>query len=189
MKLRKVASLLAGLALFAGLVLAFAPEVYAESSMALGRLHIRATPLPSAVFQARTGPAAGSVVDGFWRVQKIAPETWAIGEPQNDPDNYEYLLLGWTRALLIDAGATGRDIRPALAKLTQLPVTVIPTHLHYGHTTGLTHFKSIALIDLPEIRARERDGIVHPGRYQYLGSATPSFHVTEWVKPNITIDL
>src|SRR5207342_266540 len=94
---------------------------------------------------------------------------WAIGEPQDDPDNYEYLLVGRTRALLIDAGATRRDIRPVLAGLTRLPVTVIPTHLHFDHTNGLRHFTDIALIDLPETRARVRDGTVRLGRYQFLG--------------------
>ena len=185
----KAAALLAGLTLLAGLLLAFTPEVYAEILMALGRLHVSAIPRPPAAFQARTGPAVGSVVDDYWRVQKIAPDTWAISEPQNDPDNYEYLLVGRNRALLIDSGATARDIHAALVNLTQLRVTVIPTHLHYDHTNGLNHFKSIATIDLPEIRARERNGIVHLGRYQYLGSPTPSFHVTQWVKPNAMIDL
>lgn len=191
MRLSRVAAAGAAFALLAGLLLVFAPVVYAELFMALARLHISATPPPAdpAAFQPRPGPAIGSVVDGYWRVQKIAADTWAIGEPQNDPDNYEYLLLGRTRALLIDSGATARDIHAALATLTKLPVTVIPTHLHFDHTNGLTHFKSIALIDLPEIRARELNGIVHPGRYQFMGSPTPSFRVTEWVSPGAFIDL
>jgi hydroxyacylglutathione hydrolase len=191
MRLRVAARLLAGFALLGTLLVAFAPEIYAEVFMALGRLHVRAAPLPAdpAAFQARPGPAAGFVVDDYWRVEKIARDTWAIGEPQNDPDNYEYLLLGRSRALLIDSGATARDIHTVLVKLTLLPVTVIPTHLHFDHTNGLVHFKSIALIDLPEIRAREHNGVVHLGRYQYMGSPAPSFHVTEWVRPNAVIDL
>jgi hypothetical protein len=72
------------------------------------------------------GAPRGTVIDEYWRVQKIAPDTFAIGEPQGDLDNFEYLLIGKNRALLIDAGSTGRDIHPALATLTQLPITVIP---------------------------------------------------------------
>lgn len=149
---------------------------------------------PELIARARVaGPSAGTVVDGYWRVQKIAPDTYAIGEPQDDPDNYEYLLVGKTRALLIDAGATGRDIHPALATLTQLPVTVIPTHLHSDHTNGLRNFESIALVDLPETRSLVRDGKVYLRRYQYMDTETAEqssvFQVTEWVGPDSYIDL
>jgi glyoxylase-like metal-dependent hydrolase (beta-lactamase superfamily II) len=133
------------------------------------------------------------VVDGYWRVQKIAPDTWAIGEPQDNPDNYEYLLVGGTRALLIDAGSTARDIHAALRTLTNLPVTVIPTHLHYDHTNGLRNFGDVALVDLPETRGRVRaDGRVHLGHYEYLGgpgAPPPLFKVSRWVRPGGWIDL
>ena len=175
----------------AGVGLKFAPVVYAELAFMLPSLPewppalVATTPL--------AGPSSGTVVDGYWRVQKIAPDTYAIGEPQNELDNFEYLLIGKNRALLIDAGATGRDIHPALATLTNLPVTVIPTHLHYDHTNGLTHFSSIALIDLPETRSRVREGRVHLGRYLYMDAAnqdhSPVFEVTEWVRVDAYIDL
>jgi len=136
------------------------------------------------------GPAAGTVVNDRWRVQQIAPDTFAIGEPQDDPDNYEYLLIGARRALLIDAGSTSRDIHPVLAGLTHLPVTVIPTHLHCDHTKGLSHFTDVALVDLPETRARLRDGAIRLSHRQYLcWSRPPAFPVTEWVKPDGEIDL
>jgi glyoxylase-like metal-dependent hydrolase (beta-lactamase superfamily II) len=183
----------AAAAVVAGLGLAFAPVLYSECFIWATRLHLQATPSPLVVAAPTHGPALGDVVDGYWRVQKIAPDTWAIGEPQDDPDNYEYLLVGKTRALLIDAGATARDIRPVLAGLTQLPVMVIPTHLHSDHTNGLRHFSSIAMIDLPETRSRMREGFFHLGRYQVMGSpdGTPPsvFPVTEWVKPDGDIDL
>jgi hydroxyacylglutathione hydrolase len=181
------------LAIIIGLALAFAPILYAEAFMGPAWVQRLAAPPSQAGFDARPGPAAGTVVDGRWRVQQIAPETWAIGEPQGDPDNYEYLLVGKTRALLIDAGSTARDIRRVLAGLTSLPVTVIPTHLHFDHTNGLRQFSSIALIDLPQTRARVRDGVFHLGRYQFMGAnqdgEPPTFRVTEWVKPDGVIDL
>jgi hydroxyacylglutathione hydrolase len=194
MKLWKGMPVAAGaLAIVIGLALAFAPILYAEAFMGPAWVRRLAAPPSQAGFDARPGPAAGTVVDGYWRVQQIAPGTWAIGEPQNDPDNYEYLLVGETRALLIDAGATTRDIRPVLAGLTSLPVTAIPSHLHYDHTNGLRHFADIAMIDLPQTRASVREGRFHLGRYQFmhLGQAggPPVFPVTEWVKPNGYIDL
>jgi hydroxyacylglutathione hydrolase len=180
-------------AVLIGLGLAFAPILYAETVMAPAWLHLATYPPPVPGYDARPGPALGTVVAGYWRVQQIAADTWAIGEPQDDPDNYEYLLVGKTRALLIDSGATQRDIRPVLATLSALPVTVIPTHLHSDHTNGLLHFSSVALIDLPQTRARVRDGVFHLARYQFMGTHAdrepPLFRVTEWVKPDGVIDL
>jgi glyoxylase-like metal-dependent hydrolase (beta-lactamase superfamily II) len=178
------------LALLAAAGLAFAPTVYVELVHAT---HSRpGWPAPLISGASLPGTARGMVVDQYWRVQQIAPDTFAIGEPQGDLDNFEYLLIGRNRALLIDAGSTARDIHPALAALTQLPITVIPTHLHSDHTNGLRNFDSIALIDLPETRARVIDGKVHLGRYQYLGTGgetAPVFPVSEWVKPDGYIDL
>ncbi len=193
MKLAKPAAVAAaGLVVLAGLGLAFAPVVFAEIFMLSSRMHVRVAPPPAdpKAFDARPGPAAGTVVDGYWRVQQISPDTWAIGEPADDPDNYEYLLVGQRRALLFDAGATTtHDIHRAISGLTGLPVTVIPSHLHFDHTNGLKFFRSIALIDLPETRAQARGDVEHLGRYQYEGWSPPSFSVSEWIKPGATIDL
>jgi hydroxyacylglutathione hydrolase len=194
MRLWKMAAAgLAALVLVAGLALALAPLVLAEAFMAPRWLDLHPLPPTPPAFEAQKGAAAGVVVGGHWRVQKIAPDTWAIGEPQDDPDNYEYLLVGRTRALLIDAGATSRDIHPVLAGLTGLPVTVIPTHLHFDHTNGLANFDKVALVDLPQTRARVRAGVVRLGRYQYMGAddggPPPAFRVSEWVRPGAWIDL
>ncbi len=190
MKIWKVAVVVATvLALLAWLGLAFAPVAYAELSMVLDRFNVSLLSPPATA--PLPGIPAGTAVDGYWQVQQIAPDTWAIGEPNNELDNYEYLLVGQSRALLIDAGATTRDIHPVLARLTRLPVTVIPSHLHSDHINGLRYFTSIALIDLPETRARVSDGLFHIGRYQYMDSTAqpPIFRVTEWVKPDGYIDL
>ena len=168
------------------------PYIFTELFMAATRFGWTITPQPvdPNAFNARPGKAAGEVIDGFWLVEQIAPDTWAIGEPADDPDNYEYLLVGKNRALLIDAGATSdHDIHRAIAKITDLPVIVIPTHLHYDHTNGLKFFDSIALIDLPETRERTQGDAVQLGRYQYEGWAPPRFSVAEWIKPDAVIDL
>ncbi|MGA0603214.1 MBL fold metallo-hydrolase [Caulobacter sp. KR2-114] len=173
--------------------LVFAPAVYAEVFIFLNARGVMLQPEPAdpAAFRPRPGPAAGAVVDGRWRVEQIAPDTWALGEPQDHPDNYEYLLAGKSRALLIDAGSSrDHDLRPVLAGLTRLPVTVIPSHLHFDHVNGLPRFGSVALIDLPQTRARAGlDGWVQLTRHQYMGEEPPRFHVTEWVMPGQAIDL
>lgn len=194
MKLLKATAWTAGVAIavvVAGLF--FAPIVFAELWPWVPKLHLRIVP-PSTIYSGPPGLALGTVVHGYWRVQKITPDTYAIGEPQDNPDNYEYLLIGSKRALLIDAGATSmHDIHSVLTTLTPLPVTVIPTHLHFDHTNGLRFFHSIAVIDLPETRSRIRDGMFRLSRYEYMGwylpSGPPTFQVTEWVKPGGFIDL
>jgi hydroxyacylglutathione hydrolase len=181
--------------MLAALGLAFAPFVYAEAFPWVTKLGLPAKPPSQISIDAAPGPALGTPVGDRWRVQAIASDTYALGEPANDPDNYEYLLLGHSRALLIDAGSSpSHDIRPVLATLTQLPVTTIPTHLHFDHTAGLRFADRIALIDLPQTRARVRDGEVRLGRYQFMGTLggsrpPPPFRVGEWVKPDGVIDL
>jgi len=173
------------------LTLMFAPILYAEAHIDLSQVNIHLYPHQSAAFGARPGAAAGTAVDAHWRVQRLSRDTYAIGEPQDHPNNYEYLLIGQNRALLIDAGAGERSIRPVIAGLTRLPVTVIPTHLHDDHINGLRNFSDIAMIDLPQTRARVRDGVFRASRYQYRGPSdqNPRFRVTRWIAPGGQIDL
>lgn len=176
----------------AALLVALLPFAFAELTMAAAALGVNMMPAPAnpAQFRPLPGPAAGTVIDSHWRVERIAPGTWAIGEPAADPDNYAYLLVGTRRALLIDSGATRtHDIRRAISGLTRLPVTVIPSHLHHDHTNGLGVFRDIALIDLPDTRARAQGNDVRLGRYQYARWGTVDFTVAQWIRPGGTIDL
>jgi glyoxylase-like metal-dependent hydrolase (beta-lactamase superfamily II) len=171
------------------------PYAYIELSAALARRGVTLAPKPAdpGAFDAQPGPPAGTVMGGRWRVETIGRGVYALGEPADAPDNYEYLILGARRALLIDAGMTRQDMRPVLAGLTTLPVTVIPTHLHYDHTTGLANFGRAALVDLPATRALVRDGRARLGRYDASisprGDPPAQFAVSEWVKPDSDIDL
>jgi len=169
-----------------------APTLFGLTQDLFEQYHVAWKPRPLPMPKPPPGPAAGQVAAGRWRVEAIGPDTYAIGEPQDDLDNYEYLLIGRARALLIDSGSTLQDIRPVIAGLTRLPVTVIPTHLHWDHTNGLRHFSSIALIDLPETRSRVgADGAVHLDHHEYMApmATAPVFRVSEWVKPDDVIDL
>src|SRR5699024_2023251 len=97
--------------------------------------------------------------------------TFAIGEPRYYQQNYSYLILGESRAFLFDSGSGTRDINPVIKSLTNLPVTVMVSHLHFDHLGGIGPFKHIAMIDLPQTRADMHDGIFTPGRYEYSGLA------------------
>jgi hydroxyacylglutathione hydrolase len=137
--------------------------------------------------------AAGAMVDDYWAVQRIDEDSFAIGEPRYYQQNYSYLILGRERALLFDSGTATRDIRPVVAALTQLPVTVMASHLHFDHLAGIAAFASVAMIDLPETRADVAHGVFTPRRYEYLGMVDhlqpPSVRVTQWIAPAGVIDL
>ena len=137
--------------------------------------------------------AKGEMVDDYFAVQDLGGGTFAIGEPRYYQQNYSYLIIGTTRALLFDAGSGTRDISGVVRHLTKLPVTVIVSHLHFDHLGGITPFQRVAMIDLPETRADVSGGFFRPKRYEYMGLvdrlAAPSVRVGEWLKPGSTIDL
>ncbi len=164
----------------------FAPYVYPEVEYRLHGPTTQLLPKPS-------GEVAGQWYDDYFLVEQIDPMTFAIGEPRYYQGNYSYLLLGTSRAVLFDAGTGTRDIVPLVRSLTFLPVTVVPSHLHFDHVGALGRFDRTALIDDPGLRARTHDGILKLRRYEFLGFVddlpAPSFRVDEWWKPDSTIDL
>ncbi len=184
------AAVAAGLSVMAAFTLT--PQIYVEAFIASLQNNHNILPLPAhpEQFDAKVGAPVGVVIDNYWLVQQIAPGTFAIGEPHDSPDNYEYLLIGQTRALLVDTGQTRtHDIHVVLKGLTQLPVTAIPSHLHWDHSDGLIFFNSIALVDLPETRSRERNRLVQLTRHEFVNNNPLRFKVTEWIKPDDWIDL
>jgi hydroxyacylglutathione hydrolase len=168
-----------------GLALLFAPYLFAELSASLE---------PHAIIDpAQPDLGQGRMVDDYWAVQDIDANTYALGEPRYYQANYAYLIVGGRRALLFDAGSGTRDITGVITSLTHLPVTVMPSHLHFDHAGGIAPFTSVAMIDLPDTRADVTNGRFTPRRYEYLGMidglVPPTFRVTEWLKSGTTIDL
>ncbi len=164
----------------------FAPYLYAEY---LFDLHGRKpTPLAKP-----SSPVTGRWVDDYFVVQTLDPDTFAIGEPLYYQGNYSYLILGKERAVLFDAGSGLRDIVPLVRSLTPLPVTVIPSHLHFDHVGALGRFDQTALLDAPSLRERTADAHLTLLRYEFLGFAdrlaTPSFRVDQWWAADSIIDL
>jgi len=137
--------------------------------------------------------AKGEMVDDYFAVEDLGEGTFAIGEPRYYQQNYSYLVIGTTRALLFDSGSGTRDISGVVGRLTKLPVTVIVSHLHYDHFGGIAPFQHVAMIDLPETRADVSGSFFRPKRYEYLGLvdglAAPSIRVGEWLTTKSIIDL
>jgi len=135
----------------------------------------------------------GRWFDDYFVVEDIDASTFAIGEPRYYQRNYTYLILGKQRALLFDAGTGNRNIVPVVRSLTRLPVTVIPSHLHFDHVGAAGRFERTALPDAPELRQRAADGLLTLRRHEFLGFADglvePRFAVNEWWRDGSRVDL
>lgn len=163
----------------------FAPYVDAELAVWIE---------PHAIVDAATAHLAkGRMVDEYFAVEDLGEGTFAIGEPRYYQQNYSYLIVGQTRAILFDSGSGTRDISGVVASLTKLPITVIVSHLHYDHLGGVGPFGHVAMIDMPETRADVAGALFQPSRYEYMGfydgRVAPSFRVSEWLAPGAVIDL
>jgi hydroxyacylglutathione hydrolase len=174
-------------AVLAVLAAALAPYLYAE-------IGLRQT--DALVTKLRPEqPVRGAWFGDYFIVETIDATTFAIGEPRYYQLNYSYLIVGTQRAVLFDAGTGNRDIVPVVRSLTKVPVTVIPSHLHFDHVGALGRFDHTALVDLGSLRKRADadDGVLKLGRYEFLGFAdglpAPRFAVDEWWFPGTDIDL
>lgn len=161
-----------------------APYLYAE--YALRRHDDLVGPQPQQ-------PVRGRWFDDYFVIEEIDPATFAIGEPRYYQGNYSYLILGSERAVLVDGGTGNRDIVPVIRSLTALPVTVVPSHLHFDHVGALGRLDRTALLDAGDLRKRVRDGMLELERYEFLGFADglrpPRFRVDEWWQAAATLDL
>ena len=165
---------------------ACAPYVYSEVAFTLAGSAPTLLPPP-------TVAVAGRWVDDYFVVETIDPTTFAIGEPRYYQGNYSYLIVGGSRAVLFDAGTGTRDIVPVVRALTSLPVTVIPSHLHFDHVGALGRFDRTALIDDPSLRARLHNAELTLRRYEFMGFIDrlkpPTFRVDEWWPADSIVDL
>ncbi len=131
--------------------------------------------------------------DGYYVVVALDAQTFAIAEPRYWARNFNYLILGTERAIMFDAGAGHKDIRPVAEALTDLPITFLPSHFHYDHVGREGAFDHVAVVDLPHIRNQAVGNELTLTWQQHLGSAEgleiPTLIVDEWITPGDTIDL
>jgi len=130
--------------------------------------------------------------EGYFVIVQLDEQTFAIAEPYSLGRNVNYLIAGTDRAILFDAGVGFYDIRPVVKQLTDLPVTFLPSHLHYDHT-GQGSYERIALVDLPHLRKQSKGDKFTPNWGQHLGDAEgiepTAWKIDEWIKPGSSIDL
>lgn len=132
-------------------------------------------------------------LDDWFCHREVAPGIHAIGEPRFHQINWNYLIIGRDSALIFDSGTGVRDIRAVIRRLTDLPLTCLPSHLHFDHVGNLHLFDDVAIADMPMLRAFERDGVLqHPGE-RFLGEKEgmtwKPIKVSQWWPIGHDIDL
>lgn len=81
----------------------------------------------------------------WFTVEKIDEDTFVISEYKHWEETHCYLLCGADRALLIDTGLGVSNIRSVVDRLTNRPVIVATTHVHWDHIGGHRYFEDIAV--------------------------------------------
>lgn len=86
-------------------------------------------------------------MNDWFTVEKIESSTYVISEYRHWEETHCYLLLGQNNAVLIDTGLGVENIKNIIDKLTDLPITVITTHVHWDHIGGHKYFDNIAVYE------------------------------------------
>lgn len=82
-------------------------------------------------------------MNSWFTVEKIDSSTYAISEYGHWEKVHSYLLMGQECACLIDTGLGIGNIKEVVCNLTNLPIKVLTTHVHWDHIGGHRYFKEI----------------------------------------------
>lgn len=91
----------------------------------------------------------------WFTVERMDDDTFALSEYRHWEETHSYLLLGRDRALLLDTGLGVGGLRREVEALTDRPVTVTLTHVHWDHIGGCGQFEP------PAVHAAEADWLRH----------------------------
>ncbi len=86
-------------------------------------------------------------MDDWFVTEKIDEDTFAISEYRHWEETHCYLVCGAKQAVLIDTGLGIANIKNIVDSLTDLPVTVVTTHVHWDHIGGHKYFDDIAVYE------------------------------------------
>lgn len=83
------------------------------------------------------------IKDSWFIVKKVDSRTFAISEHGNWEKVHSFLLLGDNEAVLIDTGQGIDNIKRVTDQLTNLPIRVLTTHVHYDHVGSHGEFDQV----------------------------------------------
>lgn len=87
------------------------------------------------------------MADHWFTVELIDNDTYVISEYKHREETHCYLLLGKDNALLIDTGLGVANLKEVVHKITNLPIMVVTTHVHWDHIGGHALFDSFAVFE------------------------------------------
>ena len=82
-------------------------------------------------------------MDSWFQTEQIDENTFVISEEKHWEQTHCYLLLGSKKALLIDTGLGVANIKKVAELITDLPIEVVTTHIHWDHIGGHKYFDFI----------------------------------------------
>ncbi|MBQ9485650.1 MAG: MBL fold metallo-hydrolase [Clostridia bacterium] len=88
---------------------------------------------------------AVKTTDEWFTVEKAGDGIFCIAELKHYEQVRSYIVLGGNKALLIDTGLGVCNIKKAVGNITDLPVSVATTHVHWDHIGGHKYFEDIAV--------------------------------------------
>jgi glyoxylase-like metal-dependent hydrolase (beta-lactamase superfamily II) len=83
----------------------------------------------------------------WYEVYILSENTYAIYEPYQFEEAISYLLIGTNKALLVDTGTGIGDLKSLVSELTQLPITVMNTHIHWDQIGNNSQFDQILVFN------------------------------------------
>lgn len=86
-------------------------------------------------------------MDDWFTVERIDDATYAISEYKHWEETHCYLLIGSYNSLLIDTGLGVGNIKKVIENLTNSPVKVVTTHVHWDHIGGHKYFDNIGVYE------------------------------------------
>ena len=94
-------------------------------------------------------------IDKWFTIEQIDEITFALSEYGHWEKMHSYLLLGSKYAGLIDTGLGISNIKRVIDQITNLPVKVITTHVHWDHIGGHQYYDEIY------VHEREADWLIN----------------------------
>lgn len=91
----------------------------------------------------------------WFTIEKIDEKNIAISEYKHWEQMHSYLVIGSERACLIDTGLGVENIRKVVEQITDLPILVTTTHVHWDHIGSHRYFDEIA------VHEKEADWFTH----------------------------
>lgn len=89
-------------------------------------------------------------MEKWFEVESIDETTFSISEYNHWEKFHSYLLIGKESALLIDTGLGIGKIKKVVNSITDLPILVVATHIHWDHIGGHGEFSKHFVHELEE---------------------------------------